>query len=160
VKERQAEDHLFGDKEKFVTAAYKKKLQQQQLWQAQQKIKCAENRRICTALLHVCRNHLCPCLLAMCCCNRCASVSVHDDACTAAHSLLLSVHAVHRRDERDAANAAEKVGDMSGFYGNLMTRNVAFGASGCAPAGLFYLSFSPAWLPAVCRRVPYKTTAS
>ena len=39
VKERQVEDHLFGDKEKFVTAAYKKKLQEQQLWEAQQKIK-------------------------------------------------------------------------------------------------------------------------
>ena len=41
VKERQVEDHLFGDKEKFVTAAYKKKLQEEQLWEAQQKIKCA-----------------------------------------------------------------------------------------------------------------------
>ncbi len=39
VKERQVEDHLFGDKEKFVTAAYKKKLQEQQLWEAQQKVK-------------------------------------------------------------------------------------------------------------------------
>ena len=27
VKERQKEDHLYGDKEKFVTAAYKKKLE-------------------------------------------------------------------------------------------------------------------------------------
>lgn len=39
MKERQVEDHLFGDKEKFVTAAYKKKLQEQQLWEAQQKVK-------------------------------------------------------------------------------------------------------------------------
>ena len=33
------EDHLFGDKEKFVTAAYKKELQERQLWEARQKIK-------------------------------------------------------------------------------------------------------------------------
>ena len=39
VKERQVEDHLFGDKEKFVTAAYKKELQERQLWEARQKIK-------------------------------------------------------------------------------------------------------------------------
>lgn len=39
VKERQAEDHLFGDKEKFVTAAYKKELQERQLWEARQKLK-------------------------------------------------------------------------------------------------------------------------
>jgi hypothetical protein len=34
------------------------------------------------------------------------------------------------RDQRDEENAAEKVGDMSGFYGNLLTKNVAFGTSG------------------------------
>lgn len=39
VKERQVEDHLFGDKEKFVTAAYKKELQERQLWEARQKIR-------------------------------------------------------------------------------------------------------------------------
>jgi hypothetical protein len=39
VKERQVEDHLFGDKEKFVTAAYKKELQERQLWEARQKVK-------------------------------------------------------------------------------------------------------------------------
>eukprot|EP00208_Stichococcus_sp_RCC1054_P005459 CAMPEP_0206148508 /NCGR_PEP_ID=MMETSP1473-20131121/36815_1 /ASSEMBLY_ACC=CAM_ASM_001109 /TAXON_ID=1461547 /ORGANISM="Stichococcus sp, Strain RCC1054" /LENGTH=347 /DNA_ID=CAMNT_0053545865 /DNA_START=174 /DNA_END=1217 /DNA_ORIENTATION=- len=71
VKEREVEDHLFGDKEKFVTAAYKKKLQEQKLWEAQQKLK----------------------------------------------------------DDEDEANAAEKKGDMSNFYGNLMTKNVAFGGT-------------------------------
>ena len=40
VKEREVEDHMFGDKEKFVTAAYKKKLQERQLWEAEQKLKC------------------------------------------------------------------------------------------------------------------------
>lgn len=32
AKEREKEDHLFGDKEKFVTGAYKKKLQEQAKW--------------------------------------------------------------------------------------------------------------------------------
>jgi hypothetical protein len=32
LKERQKEDHLYGDKEKFVTAGYKKKLQEDEKW--------------------------------------------------------------------------------------------------------------------------------
>lgn len=36
AKERAAEDHLFGDKEKFVTAAYKKKLEEEQKWKDEQ----------------------------------------------------------------------------------------------------------------------------
>lgn len=32
AKEREKEDHLYGDKEKFVTGAYKKKLQEQAKW--------------------------------------------------------------------------------------------------------------------------------
>ena len=39
AKERAAEDHLFGDKERFVTAAYKKKLAEQQQWKEEQKRK-------------------------------------------------------------------------------------------------------------------------
>jgi coiled-coil domain-containing protein 55 len=38
LKERQKEDHLYGDKEKFVTAAYKKKLEEDAKWLAQEKI--------------------------------------------------------------------------------------------------------------------------
>ena len=34
-----AEDHLFGDKEKFVTAAYKAKLAERAAWQEEQKRK-------------------------------------------------------------------------------------------------------------------------
>lgn len=37
LKERAAEDHLFGDKERFVTAAYKKKLEEDQRYVANQK---------------------------------------------------------------------------------------------------------------------------
>mmetsp|Transcript_14263 Transcript_14263/g.41560 ORF Transcript_14263/g.41560 Transcript_14263/m.41560 type:complete len:352 (-) Transcript_14263:2205-3260(-) len=39
IKERAKEDHLFEDKEVFVTAAYKKKLEEQKLWQEQEKLK-------------------------------------------------------------------------------------------------------------------------
>ena len=37
LKERQKEDHLYGDKEKFVTAAYKKKLEKDEQWLAEEK---------------------------------------------------------------------------------------------------------------------------
>jgi predicted Holliday junction resolvase-like endonuclease len=36
-KERNKEDHLFGDKEKFVTSAYRKKLEEQQKWLEEEK---------------------------------------------------------------------------------------------------------------------------
>ena len=45
------------------------------------------------------------------------------------------------RDEKDEANAADKKGDMSGFYGNLMTKNVAFGGTRCDAASFSIMSF-------------------
>ncbi|GMH41386.1 hypothetical protein BSKO_09296 [Bryopsis sp. KO-2023] len=39
IKDRKKEDHLFGDKEVFVTSAYKKKLQEEKLWLEEQKRK-------------------------------------------------------------------------------------------------------------------------
>jgi coiled-coil domain-containing protein 55 len=39
LKERAAEDHLFGDKERFVTAAYKAKLEADQKWQAEERVR-------------------------------------------------------------------------------------------------------------------------
>ena len=39
AKERQAEDHLFGDKDRFVTAAYKKKLEEDKKWLAEEKLR-------------------------------------------------------------------------------------------------------------------------
>ena len=45
LKERQAEDHLFGDKDKFVTAAYKKKLEEDQMWLAEEKIRQARDAK-------------------------------------------------------------------------------------------------------------------
>jgi hypothetical protein len=37
AKERAAEDHLFGDKERFVTAAYRRKLEEDAKWKEEQK---------------------------------------------------------------------------------------------------------------------------
>jgi hypothetical protein len=39
AKERAAEDHLFGDKERFVTAAYRKKLEEDRKWLEEEKKK-------------------------------------------------------------------------------------------------------------------------
>ena len=36
------------------------------------------------------------------------------------------------RDARDEANAAEKRGNMAGFYSNLLHKNVAFASNRCA----------------------------
>jgi len=45
AKERAAEDHLYGNKEKFVTAAYKKKLEEEAKWKAEQRQKQAEEEQ-------------------------------------------------------------------------------------------------------------------
>ncbi|KAG7674989.1 hypothetical protein Ndes2526B_g07836 [Nannochloris sp. 'desiccata'] len=45
AKERAAEDHLYGNKEKFVTAAYKKKLEEEAKWKAEQKQKQEEEEQ-------------------------------------------------------------------------------------------------------------------
>ena len=42
VKERQKEDHLYGDKDKFVTAAYKAKLAEDAKWLAEEQAREAE----------------------------------------------------------------------------------------------------------------------
>lgn len=41
LKEREQEDHLFEDKEKFVTSAYRRKLEEDQKWVDEQKKRCA-----------------------------------------------------------------------------------------------------------------------
>lgn len=39
AKERAKEDHLYGDKEKFVTGAYKKKLMEQAKWLEEERLR-------------------------------------------------------------------------------------------------------------------------
>ena len=45
AKEREAEDYLFGEKEKFVTGAYKRKLEEDKLWLEQEKRREAEEAK-------------------------------------------------------------------------------------------------------------------
>ncbi|XP_031280460.1 nuclear speckle splicing regulatory protein 1-like [Pistacia vera] len=39
TKERSKEDHLYEDKDKFVTSAYRKKLEEQKKWEAEQRLR-------------------------------------------------------------------------------------------------------------------------
>lgn len=39
LKDRKKEDHLYGDKDRFVTAAYKKKLQEDAQWLEEEKMR-------------------------------------------------------------------------------------------------------------------------
>lgn len=45
-KDREEEDHLYGDKDKFVTSSYKRKLVEQKKWQEEQEKKDAENQDV------------------------------------------------------------------------------------------------------------------
>lgn len=38
IKERSKEDHLYGDKEKFLTSAYRKKLAEQAKWMEEERL--------------------------------------------------------------------------------------------------------------------------
>ncbi|CAN6235078.1 unnamed protein product [Urochloa humidicola] len=44
-KERSKEDHLFGDKDKFVTSAYRKKLEEQQKWLEEERMRQLREER-------------------------------------------------------------------------------------------------------------------
>ncbi|KAI5069478.1 hypothetical protein GOP47_0015779 [Adiantum capillus-veneris] len=70
LKERKLEDHLYGDKDKFVTSAYKKKLAEQEKWLEEERL----------------------------------------------------------RELREQADEVTNKGDLSDFYHNLLSKNVAFGA--------------------------------
>ncbi|MCO5552983.1 hypothetical protein L7F22_006503 [Adiantum nelumboides] len=70
LKERQREDHLYGDKDKYVTSAYKKKLAEQAKWLEEERL----------------------------------------------------------RELREQAEEVTNKGDLSDFYQNLFSKNVAFGA--------------------------------
>ncbi|KAH7300033.1 hypothetical protein KP509_24G041700 [Ceratopteris richardii] len=74
LKERQLEDHLYGDKEKYVTSAYKKKLAEQAKWLEEERL----------------------------------------------------------RELREQAQEVTTKGDLSDFYHNLLSKNVAFGANNSA----------------------------
>lgn len=39
AKERSKEDHLYADKDKYVTSAYKKKLAEQQKWMEEERLR-------------------------------------------------------------------------------------------------------------------------
>lgn len=39
LKERQKEDHMFDNEEKFITSAYRKKLEEDKKWMESQKLK-------------------------------------------------------------------------------------------------------------------------
>jgi coiled-coil domain-containing protein 55 len=39
LKERQKEDHMYDNTEKFITSAYRRKLEEDKKWQESQKLK-------------------------------------------------------------------------------------------------------------------------
>jgi len=52
-KERSKEDHLFGDKDKFVTSAYRKKLEEQQKWLEEERLRQLREEREDVSFLHL-----------------------------------------------------------------------------------------------------------
>ena len=45
VREVEKEEHLYGEKEKFVTSSYRKKLEEEKLWHEREKLRDEEERR-------------------------------------------------------------------------------------------------------------------
>ena len=46
AKERSQDDHLYADKDKFVTSAYKKKLEEQKIWMEEERCVNFERHRM------------------------------------------------------------------------------------------------------------------
>ena len=139
----QAEDHLFGDKEKFVTAAYRAKLAERQAWQEEQKRKWVAPprrrpaprcfRRLASPVAAARGSRLCPpCSLVACqagCMRAPGACTTGGPQPTAAPRALSP--SVCRKAEEEA-NAVEKRGHMGDFYRNLLRSNVAFGSKAAA----------------------------
>lgn len=53
AKERSKDDHLFADKDKFLTAAYKRKLAEQEKWMQEERLRQLREERddVCLLLL-------------------------------------------------------------------------------------------------------------
>jgi hypothetical protein len=61
-KERSKEDHLFGDKDKFVTSAYRKKLEEQQKWLEEERIRQLREEKEDVSFIHLFAVILCTCI--------------------------------------------------------------------------------------------------
>lgn len=53
AKERDKDDHLFADKDKFVTSAYKKKLAEQAMWLEEERLRQLREEKEDVCLLYV-----------------------------------------------------------------------------------------------------------
>jgi len=61
-KERSKEDHLFGDKDKFVTSAYRKKLEEQQKWLEEERMRQLREEKEDVSFIHLFAVILCTCI--------------------------------------------------------------------------------------------------
>jgi coiled-coil domain-containing protein 55 len=52
-KERSKEDHLFSDKDKFVTSAYRKKLEEEKKWQEEERRRQLQEERDDVSFAHL-----------------------------------------------------------------------------------------------------------
>ncbi|KAJ0020294.1 hypothetical protein Pint_31775 [Pistacia integerrima] len=61
TKERSKEDHLYEDKDKFVTSAYRKKLEEQKKWEAEQRLRDLRDEKdaVCLSFLVFCDVFFC-----------------------------------------------------------------------------------------------------
>jgi hypothetical protein len=140
ARERQVEDHLFGDKEKFVTAAYKAKLAEQAAFKAEAEKKCVPFFFPFSFFFHLLfgggGDGRIPCAA----CHKWLPLPMRPPT---SHPPLTHPPSPHhtpvtlppmRRRQQEEAEAVEKKGHMGDFYRNLLRGNVAFGAGAAAAA--------------------------
>ncbi len=147
LKEREAEDHLFGDKDKFVTAAYRRKLEEDKLWQTEQKKRCVVVVVwwwLCVVVVvwWLLLFHSSPLSLIF---THARPLRVcHTTLKHPPHTQYTHTHSQYTppytdntpthlyREAEEAANDVTRRGHMGDFYRNLMSNNVAFGGAHAA----------------------------
>ncbi|KAK6776551.1 hypothetical protein RDI58_027552 [Solanum bulbocastanum] len=129
AKERSKDDHLFADKDKFVTAAYKRKLQEQAKWLEEERLRELREERddVSEYFSFTCDYQLVPtagslCLLIF-------MLKIISQEIITANRNTVSVDNVNQYGKYKEAMVVTKKTDISDFYFSLQ-KNVAFGGEG------------------------------
>lgn len=136
LKEREREDHLYGDKDKFVTTAYKQKLAEQAKWIEEERIRELREQanEVCLCLWNILvsvKLWLHKKMVCTACVYAHTPVHVQCVSCAYKYCLCLvwfvELCLLEYIDWFIQQVTNKK--DLSDFYHNLLSKNVAFGAS-------------------------------
>lgn len=124
---------MYDNQERFVTAAYRKKLEEDKLWQESQRLRCVCHTHALLCHAAALSSNSCCCHNALCAVVLCYSIYVStpfpDTTPCCPFFAAFSAPSISELDEQ--RNDVTKVGHMGNFFANL-SKNVAMGGVGQA----------------------------